>query len=392
MAKVSYLLQGMKKEDNHQDHVIDILKENHDKVIIYSAFIKERSIEDIEEELMNNRGKITALIGIRNGITTMQGIKCLHDAGVDIYLIDTGSNTQIFHPKTLVAIDEVNKKAHVMIGSANFTPGGLLNNIENSAFFELDLTDKDDKAFLDTFLANFTDLTTKYSADNVIHVDNKSVIDDLLAEGRIVDETTTPKVTTVGKSGGKKPGVKKMPIRVGRHHKKKSAPVTTSTRGVAVIGGTFSGSITEVWRSKPLNERDLTIPSASGTNPTGSMLMKKGDYEVDQQTYFRDTVFAGLSWAAKAGKPTHFEYANAKFHFVIDGIDNGEFELTLKYDSRTDTASYLQRQPNVHLSWGDAKDIIKNRNLIGQIMRMYKVDGTSDEFVIDIAAPDSDEA
>lgn len=129
---------------------------------------------------------------------------------------------------------------------------------------------------------------------------------------------------------------------------------------------------------------DLTIPSGKGTNPTGSMLLKKGDYDIDQQQYFRNNVFAGLKWEQKVGKPSHFEYATAKFHFIIDGIDNGTYELTMKFDSRTNTTSYLQRQPNVHLSWGDAKNIIRNKNLLGQIMHLYRVDGKNDEFVIEI--------
>ena len=114
------------------------------------------------------------------------------------------------------------------------------------------------------------------------------------------------------------------------------------------------------------------------------MLLKKGAYDINQQQYFRRTVFVGLNWAQKTGKPKYFEYATAKFHFIIDGIDNGTYSLTMKYDSRTNTASYLQKQPNVHLSWGDAKGIIRNKNLLGQIMYLYKVDGKQDEFVIEI--------
>ena len=56
----------------------------------------------------------------------------------------------------------------------------------------------------------------------------------------------------------------------------------------------------------------------------------------------------------------------------------------MKYDERTDTKSYQQKQPNVSLSWGEARDIIKNRNLLGKIMTLYKVDGTTDEFLIEI--------
>ncbi|MCH5263411.1 MAG: phospholipase D family protein [Lachnospiraceae bacterium] len=384
MAKATYLLQGIKKEDNHQNRVVDILKKDHDEIIIYSAFIKESSIEDIKEELENNKGKVTALIGIRNGITSSQGVKCLLDAGVKVFVIDTGSSIQIFHPKTLVAINRKANTADVMIGSANFTPGGFLRNMENSAFLELDLTNTDDKVFLDSFLGGYNHLLKSYSADNVIPVDSEDVIADLLDEGRVIDEMAAPKISSVGKNSSGKQGSKSMSLQVGKHRVTRGRSTTTKTKSAIIVGNSFSGSVTEVWKSKELKERDLTIPSGKGTNPTGSMLLKKGAYDIDQQHYFRNNVFVGLNWAPKTGKPAHFEFASAKFHFIIDGIDNGTYTLTMKFDSRTNTAGYLQRQPNVHLSWGDAKGIIKNKNLLGQIMHLYSVDGKTDEFVIEI--------
>jgi len=50
-----------------------------------------------------------------------------------------------------------------------------------------------------------------------------------------------------------------------------------------------------IWESGKLTERDLNIPKGSNTNPTGSMLFKKGKTEdIDQRHYFRDTVFSAL--------------------------------------------------------------------------------------------------
>ena len=384
MAKAKYLLQGLKKDDNHQNRIADILKKEQDGVIIYTAFLVEKSIVDIEEELKSNKGKVTALVGIRNGITSSQGIKRLLSAGVTVYAVDTGSSIQIFHPKTLVAINSRDNKADVMIGSANFTPGGFLRNIENSVFLELDLNDADDKEFLDSFFSGYNHLLKDYTDDNVILVDSDTVVLDLLNEGRIIDETTAPKISSVGKNSNGKQGIKRMPLQIGKHRAVRTQTTVVSTKSAVIVGSSFSGGVTEVWKSKELKERDLTIPSSEGTNPTGSMLLKKGDYDIDQQQYFRNNVFAGLKWGQKVGKPSHFEYATAKFHFIIDGIDNGTYELTMKFDSRTNTTSYLQRQPNVHLSWGDAKNIIRNKNLLGQIMHLYRVDGKNDEFVIEI--------
>ena len=50
--------------------------------------------------------------------------------------------------------------------------------------------------------------------------------------------------------------------------------------------------------NKGLTERDLNIPSGKKTNPTGSMLWKKGAAaeEVDQRHFFREDIFAKLDW------------------------------------------------------------------------------------------------
>lgn len=200
MAKANYLLQGLKKDDNHQNRIADILKKEQDRVIFYTAFLGEKSVVDIEDELKSNKGKVIALVGIRNGITSSQGIKRLLSAGVTVYAVDTGSSIQIFHPKTLVAINSRDNKADVMIGSANFTPGGFLRNIENSVFLELDLNDTDDKEFLDSFFSGYNHLLKDYTDDNVILIDSDTVVLDLLNEGRIIDETTAPKIFSVGKN------------------------------------------------------------------------------------------------------------------------------------------------------------------------------------------------
>ena len=259
MAKAKYLLQGLKKDDNHQNRIADILKKEQDRVIFYSAFLGEKSIVDIEDELKSNKGKVTALVGIRNGITSSQGIRRLLSAGVTVYAVDTGSSIQIFHPKTLVAINSRDNKADVMIGSANFTPGGFLRNIENSVFLELDLNDTDDKEFLDSFFSGYNHLLKDYTDDNVILVDSNTVVLDLLNEGRIIDETTAPKISSVGKNSNGKQGIKRMPLQIGKHRAVSTQTTVVSTKSAVIVGSSFSGGVIEVWKSKELKERELTL-------------------------------------------------------------------------------------------------------------------------------------
>ena len=114
----------------------------------------------------------------------------------------------------------------------------------------------------------------------------------------------------------------------------------------------------EIWKSKPLVRRDLNLPDSKGTNPTGSMLLKKGLYDIDQQTYFRYEAFANHEWTSRKGKPSYFEYAEVNFRFVVNGIDYGVHRLEIKFDSRTNTATYLQKQPMASISWGECKQFL----------------------------------
>lgn len=391
MAKTRYLLQGLGGRD-FVDEVKDILNKPHTEAFYYSAFLREVSVLEIED-LLKKESNIKTVIGIRNASTSSQGLEALLSTGAEVYVVDTGSAMRIFHPKTLVVVDKINDKAYAAIGSSNLTPGGFYGNIENNIVVELDLKDSSDKQFYDDFILGFNSIMAYVGAgDNVVHITSKDEIQGLLQDGRIVDENTTRVMSSVGthKSGNKT--VKRMPLKSSSGHvaKKKrttgskKAKTTQPVQTTVVVTSVFQGKAVEMWKSKELKERDLTIPSNAATNPTGSMLMKKGDYDIDQQSYFYDVVFKDLSWNTKAGKPSYYKFADAIFYFIIEGIEYGPYTLTLKYDERTNTKSYAQKQPNVSLSWGDAKDIIKNRNLLDKVMYLYRIEGETDKFLIEI--------
>ena len=155
----------------------------------------------------------------------------------------------------------------------------------------------------------------------------------------------------------------------------------------------LSQDLTEVWKSIPLTERDLTIPSgkkvnATGkkTNATGSMLLSKGAYEnIDQRHYFRENVFNLLQWSNSTRlKSEHLEKANADFTIRINGENQGTFSLNLTHNPKTDSKTYLQDNSVTSLSWGDAKHIIKNRDLLGKSLTLYKDNNSDDQFTIEI--------
>ena len=142
-----------------------------------------------------------------------------------------------------------------------------------------------------------------------------------------------------------------------------------------------------LWESKPLNERDLNIPSGSTTHATGSMLFKKGNFEdIDQRHYFREEIFKDIEWEFDSTpRYTHLERSSANFELIIRGISYGIYDLKLTHNSKTDTTSYEQRNAMTQIHWGIIKQYISRRELLGCILKLYQpVDRTETIFIIEI--------
>lgn len=390
MAIAKYSLQRI-DEGSFEDIVKDILKKTHSKAFYYSAFLRKESVLALEE-LLKNEENFSAVIGVRNGTTSFQGLEALQTTGVKLYVVDTGSAMTIFHAKSLLVVDEENNLAYAVFGSSNFTPGGFYRNIESNVYLELDLNNEEDFKFYSDFISIHENLVeNNNNSDNVLLISDVSSINDFLLDGRVVDETKHKIKTSIGKSSISTDTIKLMKLQPTRKHSAKTynkkVQVTDSLaeeRKFTIATDSLLGTVKEVWKSKPLKERDLSIPSKPGTNPTGSMLMKRGEYNIDQQSYFYDEVFSNLKWSTQPSKKSYFQFADAKFYILIEGIEFGSYTLTLKYDERTDTTSYKQSQPNVSLSWGEAGSVIKNPNLLGKTMFLYRVEDKVDEYLIEI--------
>ena len=186
MAKRKLILQGL-TPSAHADVVRELLNTTNFRNFILSvAFVKESGVQQIESELKARSKDVTVFAGVRNDITSYQGLKLLHSIiGNNLYVVDTGSRNIVYHPKLYLARGML--EARVVVGSANLTLGGLNNNIEASAILELDLTDADDKALVDDAETQLAALPKSYPL-NVVQVSSVSELDDMLANGRVVDE------------------------------------------------------------------------------------------------------------------------------------------------------------------------------------------------------------
>ena len=159
----------------------------------------------------------------------------------------------------------------------------------------------------------------------------------------------------------------------------------TTAKTITVAGSAFKkGAL--LWESGKLTERDLNIPKGSNTNPTGSMLFKKGKTkDIDPRLYFRDAVFSALRWKRDTKPDTsHLERAEATFNIVLDGKAMGSFKLRLTHNTRTDTHSYKQKNSMTSISWGEAKKVIAKNRLIGKSVALRKTK-KKDEFTLEIS-------
>jgi len=384
------LFQGV-TEDNHLAIVRQILAiPNPERIIISVAFMTEGGLSVLNDALAHVAAQTMILAGIRNGITSAQGLQKSLEVGCSTYAVDTGSRAVIFHPK--IYFSRNNNEARLIIGSANLTIGGLNSNIEASLFMALELGEPDNVALV-TELENKIDGMIAEYDEHVFPVPDDALIQQLLAAGRVVDESVVLAPTPAGSSRNRdldrvsrmrlktraiaRPRVERFPAPAA------VAPAVLAAAGVAAPVRERSNM---VWESTPLTRRDLTIPTHAQTNPTGSMLFTKGALEdIDQRHYFRDEVFANLNWRFDTAPGRgHLERAGARFQLVIRDVDYGVFTLRLSHNSRTDTRAYEQRNSMTQLHWGGARPLVAREDLLGRTMRLYRDQVTEGLFVLEI--------
>jgi hypothetical protein len=236
--------------------------------------------------------------------------------------------------------------------------------------------------------------------DNIFRIKKIKRLDALLAAGLLADETNMPppKPGTSAKPGSSDPTPRmKMAVPAIKKPPKKAAapkppaapvPVIAVPAGaaapvVAPVVGSTGVSFEHVWTSKDLTERDLTIPTGSNTNPTGSINLDKGllGAEVDHRHYFRDEVFPALTWTPRS---VTVDEATGTFQVVLKGIDYGSFEMQIRHTTSTDTTSYKQKNAMTRLSWGDVAAEVKRPDLIGRAMSLYRDLADPTKFMIEI--------
>jgi HKD family nuclease len=396
MATKEFILQGL-TDRTHMAAVRELFDvPNIERVILSVAFITEGGVDLLSAKIKSCASHVEVFAGIRNDITSRQGLTRLHALGVNLYAVDTGSRNVLFHPKLYLVRGK--RRARLMIGSANLTIGGLNNNIEAGMLLEFDLTEKSDKSVVDTIEGRFSVLPKEYPA-HVLKIDTTKLLDEMQASGRLVDEMALPppRPSTSASSGSSDPvsriTLKVVPIRksLGKP-KAPTKPITkpptkkaaASTPAPSALPTTVGVEFDLLWESKPLTRRDLTIPTASGTHATGSVNLDKGllGEEIDHRHYFRDAVFEHLTWSTTISGTVDEAYA--KFQLVLKAVSYGEFDLRIAHTTSTTTTSYAQRNAMTRLSWGPMRPFIAKPDLIGRTLALYRDRVDATRFILEI--------
>lgn len=396
LAMKQLILQAI-TSDNHATAVRQLMSlPDAQQIIICTAFMNESGVSILESELSKASKITTIYTGIRNGVTSYQGLKKILEIGCKIFIVDTGSRNRIFHPKLYLSHSNID--AEIITGSANLTFGGLYGNIEYGVWLKFSLENSENASFVSDIIRKIESTKTDFPL-HVLEVCDLAMANKFLAAGLLVDENITPIQEAFGSSARRDlDSIPLMPLRVAITPNKKTQPkktqLATSLPALSlsetgenitpVSGSSTANNWLLAWESKPLSRRSLGIPIRG--NPTASTTLGKGNIkDIDQITYFRFHVFNNLNWTNYVnlgGKDA--ERANARFHIVVKGIDHGIFELTVRHNFHRAEAAEKDDNIPTELGWNDAKDIVKNADLLGRTLRLFKNDLTDPAFRIEI--------
>lgn len=393
MAKIELLLQGFGTGIHASALKTMLTVPKLVRFVASVSFVRKEGVDAIAAELKANAKACTFFVGIRNDITSIQALLRLIELGVKVFAVDTASRATLFHPKMYLSVAA--NRGSAIVGSANVTFSGLHNNIEASSIVTLDPADADDGGFLKTCLDSLDGLSSRFP-EHVFQIKTVAAVKELFDQGRLTDEDVVivkPTISSVRKGERDKLKPIKLPRvvstrRTKRVRSSRSAMTTGYTATAPAVGTSaplsVSGVFVLVWESKALTERDLNIPTGASTNPTGSMLWKKGAIEeIDQRSFFRDDVFAGVGWIRDSKLP-HYERAEADFTLIIKGLNYGTHRLRLSHNTSKTSATYQQKNAMTSVSWGSVAKIIGQRDLLGRTMSLSRNGKTPPEFLIEI--------
>ena len=189
--RIDFIGNGLHGPENSTGHYLSssLLDTNFDSLIAFSAFTKMSGINVIKKELLTaiqRNVTIKFYLGIVERGTSKEALQFLIDNNIETYTFCTSSNL-LFHPKIFHFKGQY--RTRVIVGSSNLTKPGLFDNIEASTLIEFANSDKTGIKFETQFLQYFEPILN--ATDPNTELLTKSLLDDFIKSGFVVDEQTT---------------------------------------------------------------------------------------------------------------------------------------------------------------------------------------------------------
>jgi hypothetical protein len=166
---------------------------DYSEVLIFSAYVTSSGTQRLSPYLrsvIETGGTVRALIGVRNGLTSLQAVTDLHAVGVEVWGLDTGGSI-LYHPKIYALRGE--HAGWVSIGSSNLTGEGMYRNIETNTILELNLANAAERGTFDDVARWWNGFLAAYP-HNARSITPRDVA-RLAANGVLVDEIVRARET-----------------------------------------------------------------------------------------------------------------------------------------------------------------------------------------------------
>lgn len=361
--------------------IIDsFMSKDYHSLFIITAFSSTSAVNGIIKliegsDVLKN---VTIVTGIDQKGTSKEALQLLNNPNIQSYIFFNYGHT-IFHPK--IYLFEGDNVFKLLIGSSNLTAQGLFQNMESSV--EIILDKKNDNLTIIDDLKQQFDSIFNLNDPNLKEITNE-IIEELVKLDYVPDESDRRKMYGKLKTENKNeelleikkifPSRKVVPVHTMFKNKGKNKEFEEIISEIEKEIDNVASDEILLWRSGGLSERDLNIPKGKTTNPTGSMLLKKGkEKNIDQRHYFREQVFSELEWQEDQRKP-HLERAWGKFELIIDDVSQGIFDLKISHNRDVKSESYVQKNSVTSISWGTAKKFLTKDELLGKQLKLYKKD------------------
>ena len=191
---------GGKTGDRLRALLQDAVSGKYDEVVFLSAFAKRAGIIRLQpalDALKASTSTLTSIVGFDHNGTSREAVELLSNLSDRFFIVHSTRPDVTFHPKAYLFKGPT--LASLLIGSSNFTAGGLFSNMELGVELAYDLpADASELSAATTWVTSLSDSSKPFIVEVTSH--NISVILACLPSEASIAATFTPATNSTGSS------------------------------------------------------------------------------------------------------------------------------------------------------------------------------------------------